>query len=226
MYFKLVRCYPRKEQYGDTLQLCRHCHILSWKVCVSEVVATHPQAQPLRASVLPHAFLLFHCCSPQVKAKERLMQALGRETFKDFHFLYPTVSAFPAAPPDSPISLCTGTHIPIALFSFCIIQGVLERGLFFWGWAFPGLRWRLSGRESICQCRRHEFDPWVREILWRRKWKPTPVFLPGESHEQRSLVGYSPWGRKRVRHDWVTEQRQQQFHRVPQANGMLWRMPT
>lgn len=32
MYFKLIRCYPRKEQYGDTLQLCRHCHILSWKV--------------------------------------------------------------------------------------------------------------------------------------------------------------------------------------------------
>ena len=31
---------------------------------------------------------------------------------------------------------------------------------------------------------------------WRRKWQPTPVFLPGESHGQRSLVGYSPWGRK------------------------------
>ena len=35
----------------------------------------------------------------------------------------------------------------------------------------------------------------------RRKWQPTPVFLPGKSHGQRSLVGYSPWGRKRVRHD-------------------------
>ena len=31
---------------------------------------------------------------------------------------------------------------------------------------------------------------------WRRAWQPTPVFLPGESHEQRNLVGYSPWGRK------------------------------
>ena len=38
--------------------------------------------------------------------------------------------------------------------------------------------------------------PWVGKISWRRKWKPTPVFLPGESHEQRSLVGYSPWGLK------------------------------
>ncbi|TKC49038.1 hypothetical protein EI555_003814 [Monodon monoceros] len=46
MYFKLVRCYPRKEQYGDTLQLCRHCHILSWKVYVLEVVATHPEPSP------------------------------------------------------------------------------------------------------------------------------------------------------------------------------------
>ena len=34
------------------------------------------------------------------------------------------------------------------------------------------------------------------EILRRRKWQPTPVLLPGESHGQRSLVGYSPWGHK------------------------------
>ena len=40
------------------------------------------------------------------------------------------------------------------------------------------------------------FNSWVRNILWRRKWQPTPVFLPGESHGQRSLVGYSPWGHK------------------------------
>ena len=38
------------------------------------------------------------------------------------------------------------------------------------------------------------FDPWVRKISWRRAWQPTPVFLPGESHEQRSLGGYSPQG--------------------------------
>ena len=42
------------------------------------------------------------------------------------------------------------------------------------------------------------FDPWVGKILWRRKWQPTPVFLPGKSHGQRSLVGYSPWGRKEL----------------------------
>ena len=46
------------------------------------------------------------------------------------------------------------------------------------------------------QCGRPGFDPWVRKIPCRRKWRPTPVFLPGESHGRRSLVGYSPWGRK------------------------------
>ena len=51
-------------------------------------------------------------------------------------------------------------------------------------------QWRIHQ-----QCMRHRrcaFDPWVRKILWRREWQPTPAFLPGESHTQRSLVGYSP----------------------------------
>ena len=43
-------------------------------------------------------------------------------------------------------------------------------------------------------------------IPWKRKWQPTPVVLPGKSHGQRSLAGYSPWGRKRVRHDLATKQ--------------------
>ena len=45
-------------------------------------------------------------------------------------------------------------------------------------------------------CERHWFDLWFRKILWRRKWQPTQVFLPGKSHGQRSLEGYSPWGHK------------------------------
>ena len=48
------------------------------------------------------------------------------------------------------------------------------------------------------------FNPWVSKIPWKRKWQPTPVFLPGKSHGQRSLAGYSPCGYK-VRHDLVTE---------------------
>ena len=44
-------------------------------------------------------------------------------------------------------------------------------------------RW-LSSEESACQCRRGRFDPWVRKTPWRRKWQPTPVFLPGESTDR------------------------------------------
>ena len=56
----------------------------------------------------------------------------------------------------------------------------------------------LGGSESkIClQCRRPGFDPWVRKIPWRTEWQPTPIFLPGEFHGQRNLVGYRLWGRK------------------------------
>ena len=54
----------------------------------------------------------------------------------------------------------------------------------------------LCDSAQMClQCGRPRFDPWVGKILWRRKWQPTPVFLPGKSHGW-SLVGYSPWGRK------------------------------
>ena len=66
--------------------------------------------------------------------------------------------------------------------------------------------WWFSIKESDCQCRRCGFNPWVRKIPWRRKWQPTPVFLPGKSHRQRNLVGHSPWGRKRVRHGLATKQ--------------------
>ena len=67
-------------------------------------------------------------------------------------------------------------------------------------------RW-LSGKKKIhLQFRRHRFDPWVRKILWRRKLKPTLVFLPGKSHGQRSLEGYSLRSHKRVGHYLVTKQ--------------------
>ena len=64
--------------------------------------------------------------------------------------------------------------------------------------ALSGTRGNADSDWHSCQCRRLErcrFHPWVREIPWRREWPPTPVFLPGESHGQRSLEGYSPWGR-------------------------------
>ena len=74
-------------------------------------------------------------------------------------------------------------------------------------WLIPSLtKGGSAGKEPACECRRYKrcgFDPWVGKIPWRWKWQPTPVFLPGESHGQRSLVGYSPRGHK----EWDTTER-------------------
>ena len=58
---------------------------------------------------------------------------------------------------------------------------------------------------SAGDIKRLGFDPWVGKISWRRKWQLTPVFLPGESHGQRSLAGYSSWGRRELDMTEVTE---------------------
>ena len=68
-----------------------------------------------------------------------------------------------------------------------------------WPHGFPG---GASGKEPACQCRDCEkrgFNPWVEKMPWRRTWQPTPVFLPGESHGQRSLEVYS----HRVAQSWT-----------------------
>ena len=64
-----------------------------------------------------------------------------------------------------------------------------------------------SGKEPAYQCRRHKrcgLDPWVGKIPWKKAWLPTPVFLPRESHGQRSLMGYSPKGLKELDKTEVT----------------------
>ena len=69
-------------------------------------------------------------------------------------------------------------------------------------WDFPS---GVNGKEPDCQCtgcKRAGWIPGVGKIPWRRTWQPTPGFLPGESHEQRNMVGYSPWG-CRVGHNWM-----------------------
>ena len=68
---------------------------------------------------------------------------------------------------------------------------------------FPG---GASGKEPICQCRRFKryvFDPWIGKIPWKRKQQPTPVFLAGEPHGQRSPAGYN--GASKVGHDLATK---------------------
>ena len=97
-----------------------------------------------------------------------------------------------------------------------------------WTESHSWLPWWLSGKESACQCK---FDPWVRKIPWRRKWQPTPVFLFGQSHGQRSLVAYSPWGHQRVRDDLGTKQQSHSpglcpnhlLKTLPPNNITLWK---
>jgi len=80
-----------------------------------------------------------------------------------------------------------------------------------------GFPWWLRSKESACQCRRRTFDPWPGKIPWRRKQWPTPVFLPGKCHGQRSPAGLQPTGLQRVGHSLATEQQQQQAE-----HGLLW----
>ena len=62
-----------------------------------------------------------------------------------------------------------------------------------------------SVAKNLCQCSRRRFDLWAGKIPWRRKWQPTPIFLPEKSHRQRSLVCYSPWGHKRAGYNLATK---------------------
>ena len=64
--------------------------------------------------------------------------------------------------------------------------------------SLKGLPWWLKCQRICLQCRRPGFYPWIGRIIWRKEWLLTPVFLPGEFHGQRSLVGYSPWGHKEL----------------------------
>ena len=66
-------------------------------------------------------------------------------------------------------------------------------------------------------CKRSGLNSWVRKIFWRRAWKPTPVFLPEESHGRKSLVGYGPWGHK---DSDATEHAR--MHIQPQASLVVW----
>ena len=89
---------------------------------------------------------------------------------------------------------CIGTHLDCWWFgAWAHVHWLQSLNSSF----FLNFNWiAVDLQESIClQCGRPGFDPWVRKILWRKKWQPTPVFLPGKSHGW-SLVGYSSWGRK------------------------------
>ena len=83
----------------------------------------------------------------------------------------------------------------------------------------------LPAMQEMC------FDPWIGKIPWRRKWQPTPVFLPGTSHGQRSLVGYSPWGHKEsditeVTQNWLWYAILRIFIKIIKKNASLFEIRT
>ena len=93
-------------------------------------------------------------------------------------------------------------------------------------WAMLGFyrlpQW-LSGKESLAVQETQEMQVWSlgQEILWRRKWQSTPVFLPGEFHEQKSLVGYSPQTHKELdTTEWLTLS-----HYILPSQNCFWCIP-
>ena len=113
-------------------------------------------------------------------------------TFQQHHGL-PNVTKFMAMDPDASFGWTNKTNKNIKPLKSKWGK-ILSKHIDIWG--FPD---GASGKELTCQCMRHKtwgFDSWVRKIPWRRKWQPTPVFLPGEFCGQRSLVGYNPQARK------------------------------
>ena len=135
-----------------------------------------PQSHSSKASILHHsAFFIVQLSHPYMTTGKTI--ALTRWTFIDkvisllFNMLsWLVVTFFPRS-----------KHLLITLSD--TIKFVFTKGM-------KGFPWWLNGKESISHCRGCRFDPWAGKILWRRKWKPTPVFLPGKSHGQRTLVGY------------------------------------
>ena len=81
-----------------------------------------------------------------------------------------------------------------------VFWSVRREGKTWGGHLLWGLPWGLSQWRVCLQRRRGRFNPWVRKIPWRRKWQPTPVFLPGKFYGQRSLVGYTAHEVAKVRH--------------------------
>ena len=79
------------------------------------------------------------------------------------------------------------------------IQGYIHIHILFLFLRMYQMLWTSVVAQTVgLQCRRPGFDPWVGKIPWRRAWEPTPVFVPGESHGQRSLVGCSLWDHKEL----------------------------
>ena len=109
---------------------------------------------------------------------------------------YPTSGLFhllffsPRMECSSPVNLRDSPHSNLHSFPMAAVTNYCKLS------GLKGFCDDSDGKECTCQCVRLRFDPWLGKIPCRRDWQPTPAFLPGKSHGQRSLAGYSLWGLK------------------------------
>ena len=170
-------------EYNSTSQ-----KLLFTKVPIQEIALLFPNACELliwKANYAP-----YYTSVKFSNSQHRFIQIQGlRENLKDFYKMLPKFS--------KKINLnslvkCLIQYSEQHSIKFKIINGKNNR-----------LPWWLRQLRICLQCRRPRFDTLVGKVLWGRKWLPTPVFLPGEFHGQRSLAGHSLWD-YRIWHDWAT----------------------
>ena len=140
-------------------------------------------------------------CDPKDRKAHQAPLSMGfskQEYWSGLPFPSPGDLPDPGIEPTSPVSLTKDKTLGLGVRN---LSHWTTREVTKWIWfnlkkGFPS---STSVKEHTCQCRRHKshrLNSWVGKIPWRRKWQPTPIFLSGESHGQRSLVVYSPWGHK------------------------------
>ena len=95
----------------------------------------------------------------------------------------------------STIRLVSSAHLRLLKFLWAILISACASSSPAFYMVYSAYRTSLLA-QTVKRLPRPGFNPWVGKISWRRKWQPTPVFLPGKSHGRRSLVGYSLWGHK------------------------------
>ena len=132
------------------------------------------------------------CFLPLIQANlsyYNLFRFCGNKTGLDT----PKGHSFPSLVPSSKITLFHCLHMAHVSWGELILRELKLRALY-----------------GFClQCGRPGFDPWIGKIPWGRKWQPCPVFSPGESHGQRNMAGYSPWG-------WEESDTTERLHFYPQ----------
>ena len=164
---------------------CVKCRLHCWIISMEPVSFSgeSPAICPCGSSGLIRVYLLLEayclsCCMLGTNGEKALESLLFR--LQIFHLILVLMI--------TRIFCCQLCLLSSSSYSF-----ILKNYLFLIDW------WLLFNIGLISvKCRRPWFNACVRKIPWRREWQPTPVFLPGEFHGQKSLVGYSPWGCKEL----------------------------